>query len=230
MIQNAIFHFRVFEMGLEYYIYSDNDAGVAMAVQKEGGYAVFAGDWTGHEIPADKLPKEGFFVHGCPPAAFGRLSSLFGVEGSWPCWRYVSTHDFGSGPWDKLDKLSAEDVPKIAKYWELSDDPEPIILEKVRKYDSACVRVEGEPVSWVGIHFQTCGIAELGFAHTLEDYRRKGYSAMVTKALVNRIHASGGRAVVHMFKTNEASIGLAESMGFNRIGEAIWVEFGQRLK
>lgn len=229
IFQNAIFHYRVFEMDEEFDVYSDDDLTAAMAVQKNAAVAVFTGDWSEFDIPIDKLPQEGFFVHGCPPATFEKLGKAFAINGSWPCWRYIGPEGYGAGPWDELGKLAEEDAKLVAQYWDLIDDPEEILKEKIRIYDSACVRVDGKPVSWVGIHFETAGTAELGFAHTLDGHRRKGYSSLTSKALVNRGASRGNRAIAHMFKTNDASIGLAESLGFKRIGEATWIELGGLL-
>ncbi|MCK4757017.1 MAG: GNAT family N-acetyltransferase [Thermoplasmata archaeon] len=228
--QNAIFHYRVFEMGEKFDVYSDDDFTAVMAVQKNEAAVVFAGDWSEFDIPIDKLPQDGFFVHGCPSVALEKLVKAFVIDGSWPCWRYLGPDGYGAGPWDELGKLAEEEAKLVARYWDLIDDPEEILREKVTEYDSACVRVDGKLVSWVGIHFETEGVAELGFAHTLDGHRRKGYSSLTTKALVNRGASRGKRAIAHMFKTNDASIGLAESLGFKRIGEATWVEFGPRIR
>ncbi len=224
VLDNAIFLYRVFELGHEYDIYFDEDVKAAMAVDKNHPLVVFTGDWSSTIIPFDKLPLDGFFTHGCPTSALIQIENEFKIDDPYPCWRYISTGNVGAGPWDDLGRLDEDDAVLIAKHWDLIDDPEEILREKIRKFDSACVRENGKPVSWVGIHFEIEGMAELGFAHTLDGHRRKGYSAMATKALVNRIDERGGKAVVHMFKSNEASISLAESMGFKRIGEATWAQ------
>ncbi len=228
IFQNAIFLFRVFEIGHEYDIYYDNETRAAMAIDLNEALVVFSGNWTDTTIPFDKLPQAGFFTHGCPTSALTQLKNEFKIDYEGPCWKYVSSGDIGDGPWDDLGGLEEGDAALIAEHWDLIDDPEDIIKEKIRKFDSACVRVDGELVSWVGLHYEIKGMAELGFAHTLDDHRRKGYLAMSTKALVKRINGRGGKAVAHMFKSNEASVSLAESVGFERVGEATWAEIGAR--
>ena len=229
ILHNAAFYHRVFGIGAEPDIYADKELEAVMAVFEEDASAIFAGDWSGHAIPVDRLPRDGFFVHACPKEALEQLISAFDIKDSWPCWMYMALANFGPGPWDDLDHLVPDDAAFIANYWNLIDDPEDILKEKIIKYDSVCVRIDGRPVSWVGVHFEIEGIAELGFAHTLEEHRRKGYSAMCTKALVNKVNGHGSRALVHMFKDNNASIGLSESLGFKRIGEATWAQIGKRL-
>lgn len=229
ILHNAAFCHRVFDLGAEPDIYADKEHEAVMAVFEEDASAIFAGDWSAHIIPVDRLPQDGFFVHACPKEALEQLISAFDIKDSWPCWRYMALADLGPGPWNDLDHLVPDDAAFIANYWDLIDDPEDILREKIIKYDSACVRVDGRPVSWVGVHFEVEGIAELGFAHTLEGHRRKGYSAMCTKALVNRMSSRGKQIIAHMFKDNYASIALAESMDFKRIGEATWAQIGKRV-
>ena len=79
-----------------------------------------------------------------------------------------------------------------------------------------------KPVAWGGLHFELDGVAEMGFAHTLKRYRRKGCATLVTKAVVNRVAAHGSIAFCHAFKTNKESIGLCEKLGFIRAGEYTW--------
>ena len=229
LLKNSIFYFRVFELGPEYDIYFDIEQGAGFAVQKNEPLVVFTGNWQELDMPYDLLPQDGFFTHGSPISALDKLSQGFHIEDSWPCWRYVSVGDFGRGPWDDIGQLKEEDAAFIANYWDLIDDPEDILKEKIKKYDSACIREGNEPVSWVGVHFETEGITELGFAHTLEEHRRKGYSSMVTKAMVNRASNKGKRVMAHIIKDNDASIGLSESLGFKRIGEVTWALVGKRL-
>ena len=229
ILQNSIFYFRVFELGPEYDIYFDMEQEAGFAVQKNEALAVFTGDWQELDIPYDLLPQDGFFIHGCPIPVLEKLSDGFLIDEDWPCWKYISNGDYGRGPWDDIGRLKEDDAPFIANYWDLVDDPEDILREKIIKYDSACIREMDKPVSWVGVHWQMEEIAELGFAHTLKEQRRKGYSKLVTKALVNRMASKDKQVMVHIIKDNDASIGLSESLGFKRIGEATWIQVGKRL-
>jgi len=229
LLKNSIFYFRVFELGPEYDIYFDIEHGAGFAVQKDEPLVVFAGNWQDRDMPYDLLPQDGFFTHGSPIPALEKLSQGFHIDDSWPCWRYVSVGDYGQGPWDDIGRLEEEDAHFIADHWDLIDDPESILKEKIKKYDSACIREAGEPVAWVGVHFETEGITELGFAHTLKKHRRKGYSGMVTKAMVNRAASRGKQVMVHIIKDNDASIGLSESLRFKRIDEITWAQVGKKL-
>ncbi len=228
LIENAVYIHRIFESGQRFSCYSDLKRETLIAVEEKGENVIFAGKWDETQIPIDLLPAHGFFTHACPPAALAKISDHFQIKEDWPCWRYVAPGGYGPGPWDGLGRLSETDVAFIAQYWDLIDDPEDVLREKVAKYESACVRESGVLASWAGLHFEIDGIGEMGFAHTLEDHRRKGYAELVGKALVNRIASHGNRAICHMFKSNRESIGLCEHLGFHRCGEATWAQVGGR--
>ena len=200
------------------------EAGVAMGQD----HFTFYGDWKRADLPGELMPKGSFFVSSSPPEAIDMLQSHYEVAGMWPSWHYLAPESYGPGPWDDLGPIKPEEVPTISKYWTLSDDPEREMTEKVRKYDSACIRVGGTPASWCGLHFEIEGVGNMGFAHTLEEHRRKGYAGLVTKALVNRLAARDRRATVHVLKDNQASNALCKSLGFKEVGELTWAEFAPR--
>jgi ribosomal protein S18 acetylase RimI-like enzyme len=230
ILENAVFTYWVFESELDFDCYADDSLETAVAIEKgDEKHVIFAGKWQGITLPIDILAKDGFFVSACPPGAMDMLRRTYKILEEWPCWFYVAAKDFGTGPWDELDSLTLEEVPRIAKYWELSDDPEPHIRTRVEKFDSVCKRVNGEPVAWAGLHFEIDKVANMGFAHTLEEERRKGYATLVAKGLVNKAIRKGKIATCHVIKDNTESVSLCEHLGFIRKGEATWADVGPPL-
>jgi len=229
ILESAVFVYRIFESGQKFDCYANEDSTVALAVSENGEDVLFAGNWQGYGLPKI-LPRKGFFLSACPNEALNLIRSCFTIKEDWPCWHYLTPERYGSGPWDELGPLTLDDVPFIAKYWKLSDSPEEHIRRKVVEFDSACVRIEGKPVSWVGLHFEVDGVANMGFAHTLEEHRRKGYAQMVTKAIVNSLAGRGIRTTCDVIKDNVNSIALCESLGFARLGEATWADVGEPLE
>jgi ribosomal protein S18 acetylase RimI-like enzyme len=225
MIENSGFLSRVSPPDSVFRIYTNENLTAALAVEGEENHVLFWGSWHDIEIPLELLPKDELFTSACPPHVIEKLKKHFRLDGEWPCWYYLAPDGYGPGPWDELGPLNQEDVPFVAKYWELHDDPEPHIGNRVAKFDSACVRVDGKPVSWCGLHHEIGNVGNMGFAHTLDEHRRKGYAAMVTKALVNRLAKRGMRATSHVIKDNKASIALSQSLGFEVVGEATWALF-----
>jgi len=228
IIGNSDFIHRVFHQGESFRIYGTKDMGAAVAIQEGRNHMIFCGDWSDVELPLEMLPAEGVFVSSSPLSAVELLKSHYEVAGEWPSWHFLAPVNFDSGPWDEIGPIRLDEVPSISKYWTHSDFPEKEIMEKVKKYDSACVRENGIPASWCGLHFDMEGVGNMGFAHTLDEHRRKGYASLVTKALVNRLAARNRRATVHVIKENRGSVSLCESMGFQVIGELAWADFKRR--
>jgi RimJ/RimL family protein N-acetyltransferase len=225
-VANAHFLSRAFHSGDAYDIYSTEGFNAVVAVQRTNDHLVFTGNWESLEIPAKLLPTKRFFVSASPPAAVDALKRRFEPAGEWPCWYFIAPDCYGPGEWDSLGPLLEEDVSFIAPFWELGgDDGEEHIRHSVREHDSACVRIDGKPVSWCGLHFCEYGIGNLGFAHTLAEHRRKGLQALATKALVNRLHAGGRRATADVIKDNSASFATCRSLGFEVVGEQSWADF-----
>jgi len=223
ILNNAGFLFRARDLPFE--IFADDELIAAVAIQKDSDHCMFWGNWHKIDMPYDILPKNGIFVSACAPEIVEIMKQHFKLDGEWPCWHYLTPDNYGAGEWDELGPLTDEDVSFISPFWELSDDPEPHVKDRVARFDSACVRVGGKPVSWCGLHFEVGNIGNLGFAHTLDEYRRKGYAGLVTKALVNRLSARGMQTTSHVIKDNTASIKLCESLGFENIGEQTWAMF-----
>ncbi len=229
-LENSDFLYRALMSGEKFRIYATENLETAMAVQLRQRHMIFAGQWKDASLPSELFPKHHFFVSASPPEVITLLKEKYELKGEWPCRHFVSPKHFGPGPWDALGPLKDSDVGFIAPFWELGGaDREEHIRDSVRKYDSACIRVGKRPVAWCGLHFEIPGAGNLGFAHTLEAHRRKGYAVQVTKALVNRLESRGARATTHVIKDNRASTALCRSMGFTVMGERTWADFGKRL-
>lgn len=226
-MRDALFFHRALGDDFAGKCYSDADRKAFLLVTDDGEYGIFAGDWACFDIPVELLPGE-FFTSACPPEAFAKLEALFDIKKSWPCWRYYRDEGFGPGPWDELDSLRPDDAKNVDRYWDLRDDAEEYLRDNLEKYVSAAIRDErGKLVAWAGLHWRAAGISEMGFAHTVEEHRGKGYATLITKALVNRITETGDRSMCYTFKTNDASIAVLEKCGFTRDGEATWADVGE---
>ncbi len=224
-IENAGFIHRAFHSESDFNFFADRDMEAVMAIDQENKHMLCWGNWDDVDIPLDALPEDSVFVSACPANIYEVLKNHLTVEGEWPCWHFLAPDGYGPGEWDELGPLVLEDVPFVAEYWELGgEDREKHIRESVELYESACLRVRGKPVSWCGLHFEIKGVGNLGFAHTLEEHRRKGYQKLVTKALVNRIAAKGSNLTCHVIKGNTASEQLCKSLGFRIIGEQVWAD------
>lgn len=228
-IENSGFIFTVSQPDSSFDIFADKELTAAVCIERDGDHCMFWGNWKDIEIPFDILPKNGIFVSASAPDIIEILKQHFELEGEWPCWHYLGPDGYGPGPWDDLRPLTDEDVEFVALNWTLGgDNREKHIRDKVEKFDSACIRIDGQLIAWCGLHFEIGGVGNLGFAHTLDQHRRKGYSSEVTKTLVNRLSLRNMRVTAHVIKDNEASISLCTSLGFKNIGELSWAMFKPR--
>ncbi|MBA3045473.1 MAG: GNAT family N-acetyltransferase [Candidatus Thermoplasmatota archaeon] len=229
LAKNSGFLWRAFHSGDVFRIYSVGDMGATMAIEDSENHLIFAGDWSETDIPDELLPVKGAFVSASPLSAIEKLKEHYEPVGEWPCWHFLAPVGYGPGEWDELGPLKDGDVSYVAKFWELGgDDREEHIRDCVKRFDSACVRIDSKPVSWCGLHFEFDGVGNLGFAHTLEEHRRKGLARTVTKALVNRLATKGSRATSDVIKDNAASIAVCKLMGFEVIGELAWADFKRK--
>jgi len=226
VIGNAGFLWRVFHEEDKYRLYATEDFSSALAVQGRTRRVMFVGDWSNLELPLHLLPKAGAFVASSPLNPIERLKEHYALEGEWPCWNFIAPENFGPGEWDALEPLKRTEGSYVATFWELGGEEH--IKECLKRFDSACLRIDGKPVSWCGLHFEMDCVGNLGFAHTLEGHRKRGYARLVTKALVNRMAERGVRATAHVIKSNAASIATCESMGFKVIGEVGWADFAKK--
>lgn len=225
LLINAPAIHALFESGMDFDCYADAGRRAILGLKRDHSNVIFAGNWDGLGLPVELLPDE-FFTSACPPAAYELLQSKLTIKEEWPSWYYLAPESYGPGPWDDLGELTVDDVAFISQYWELGDDPEAHIRESVEKFNSACVRVDAKPVSWAGLHYEIGEYANLGFAHTLDEYRRRGLATIVTKSLINRLAKRGVRATSHVIKDNVNSVALCKSLGFERVGEATWAFVG----
>ena len=219
-INNGIMIYECFIAPEDYSLYTDGERVVAVDAKKEWG--LFSGDWDGVDLPTG-LFSANFGGSAAPPCLVDRLREGWRFKFESPCWVYsVPPRAVNLKKKYTLESLKASDAREVAKYWKLGDDPLPHIRNCIEKFPSACIRVDGELASWGGNHFVTDRAAELGFAHTKEEFRHRGYALRIAEALTARLYSMGLVPYCYVFKTNEASIALCEKLGWKRIGEATW--------
>jgi predicted GNAT family acetyltransferase len=76
--------------------------------------------------------------------------------------------------------------------------------------DSCAVFVDSKPVSWV----LRTAYGSIGMLHTLKDFRRRGYAAIVVRGLASRIIQDGGVPFCHIVEGNSSSLALFRGLGF----------------
>ncbi len=94
------------------------------------------------------------------------------------------------------------------------------IEERILNGIGAGIRKDGRLVAWALTHDD----GAIGFLHVLGDYRRRGYAARITEAMVSRLIAAGEVPFVHIEESNVASMGLAVKAGFRKDRRIHWIK------
>jgi ribosomal protein S18 acetylase RimI-like enzyme len=84
-----------------------------------------------------------------------------------------------------------------------------------------CVNVEDNPVGWMMTHDD----GSVGMLHVLDDFRGRGYARMLAKAMSQRVVQKGREAYAHIEPSNEPSLKLFLSLGFEIRGKITWAFF-----
>ncbi|MFZ0453314.1 MAG: GNAT family N-acetyltransferase [Ignavibacteriaceae bacterium] len=92
------------------------------------------------------------------------------------------------------------------------------IRERIRKGVSAGIYKDNKPVSW-GI---TQDDGAIGFLHTLDNYRRKGYGYRVVLSMTDKLTNSGNVPFAYIEPSNKKSINLFLKLGFKEYKKVHW--------
>lgn len=97
------------------------------------------------------------------------------------------------------------------------------IVEQILKGPSSAYRVDGKLVGWVLTHDDTA----IGLLHVLDSFRRKGIAKAIVIDLINKIRALGLTPFTYVQLSNNASMGLMESLGFVSDRPIHWVRINR---
>ena len=84
------------------------------------------------------------------------------------------------------------------------------VTDCIKKGISAGLYENGKLVSWA----ITQDDGAIGFLHTLDNFRRKGYGYQVSLSMIEQVRNSGGLPFANVLPTNERSINLLQKLGF----------------
>lgn len=94
------------------------------------------------------------------------------------------------------------------------------IEERIRNGIGAGIRKDGRLVAWALTHDD----GAIGFLHVLEEYRRRGYAALILQVMAARLLAAGEMPFLHVEESNTASMDLAVKAGFRRDRRIHWIK------
>ena len=112
-----------------------------------------------------------------------------------------------------FESLDADDAPEMLALAKLTE-PGPFGPRTHELGGFLGVKVHGRLVAMAGERMKPEGFTEVSGVCTHPDHRGRGYAAMLSTAVAERILARGETPFLHAFTTNRAAIALYERLGF----------------
>ncbi len=88
---------------------------------------------------------------------------------------------------------------------------------------------DGALVSVAGTLVRIPEVWIVGGVRTLPNYRRKGYAAQVTSAVMKEALDAAGLVGLYVRQDNAGAIRIYERLGFRKVREGVWVDLGTGL-
>jgi 8-oxo-dGTP diphosphatase len=122
---------------------------------------------------------------------------------------------FNTAPLTEKDAHIIFDNSEYQKYISVG-----YVQDCIRKGISAGLYENNKLVSWA--------IAQddgaIGFLHTLDEYRRKGYGYEITISMIEQVRKNGGLPFANVLETNKRSISLLLKLGFKESKKIHWFQ------
>lgn len=99
-------------------------------------------------------------------------------------------------------------------------------LSRMKMYG---VFIDGKLVSYSGSFLQIPQVWMIGGVYTHPDHRTKGYSTLATSAITEEALRNAEAAALFVRSDNYPAIRVYEKIGYEKIGEKIWVDVGTGL-
>ena len=136
------------------------------------------------------------------------------------CYTYHLPESVNLGESQTLPVIPLELAPLIHQHWIQADWTWEYILSQVKRGISSVKYVAEQPVAWSAIQDD----GALGFMFVLPEHRKTGYAREVTLDLIAKVRAQDMIPFLHIVESNQASMNLAQSMGFERLKRICWME------
>ena len=121
----------------------------------------------------------------------------------------ASSHE----PQLEFEVLEEADVPEMLELV-ASTQPGPFAVRTIALGTYLGIRRNGHLVAMAGERMQPPGFVEVSAVCTSAEHRGRGLAGALVSALVARVTAGGGAAILHVAKENTGAIRLYETLGF----------------
>lgn len=137
-----------------------------------------------------------------------------------PCYLFTFNDKKIEVKTDKnVRQLRIEDAKKVNEFYTYkSANSLKYIKDCITKRPALGYEINGKLVSWVLVHSDE----SMGIMYTVDEYRCMGIAKILTSNLIKMQLSRGQLPYVHIVKTNENSIKLAKSQGFELYDTVEW--------
>lgn len=188
---------------------------------------------------AEKLvayaPLNNFIVH-TPPNLLSTVQQKFPNEKhyleSWMLVRKGEAHCSGSKLARRLK--TEDDASRLARLISSRKDRPEEALKKyvdwISKMPVYGVFIKGRLVSYAGSFLQLPQVWMIGGVCTQPRDRNRGYATSAVSAITEEALRKAEAAALFVRSDNSAAIKVYEKIGYNKIGEKVWVDVGTGLR
>jgi RimJ/RimL family protein N-acetyltransferase len=187
------------------------------------------------ETLIDYAPEDHFVLHASPdllPIVKRRFSDAKSYVENWMLIRKENAKFFNSGLVRRLS--NRKDAPMLAKLvLNRRDRPRRDLkryIDWIAKMPIYGVFRGDELVSYAGSFIQMPQIWMIGGVYTHPDHRNKGYALLATSAVTKEALQKAEMAALFVRSDNYSAIRVYEKIGYQKIGEKLWVDVGTGLK
>eukprot|EP01113_Clastostelium_recurvatum_P003597 TRINITY_DN11574_c0_g2_i1.p1 TRINITY_DN11574_c0_g2~~TRINITY_DN11574_c0_g2_i1.p1 ORF type:complete len:350 (+),score=60.25 TRINITY_DN11574_c0_g2_i1:97-1146(+) len=121
---------------------------------------------------------------------------------------------------DDVSTLTVEDAPLVNDTWHYRSPFSLAYIQwLIENFPSACVRVDGQLVSWAIMHSDL----SIGIMFTLESHRKRGYGSSVAAFLSVQLLERGLTPYCHVATGNKSSAKVFTQLGFTEGEQVVWI-------
>lgn len=139
------------------------------------------------------------------------------------CWQYhLPPGVLVPAPAIPVTELDPSYAPYIYEHYDYAQYCTPgYVALRIRAGNALGIFEGHQLAAWIMTHDE----GTMGLLNVLPQYRRKGYAAALSCALVNRLRIQGRLPFAHIHKDNDPSLSLFTRLGFICNAEICWLGF-----
>ena len=191
-------------------------------------------DFDSAETLIRYAPSDSFIIH-APPDLIPTIQKKFPSEKHYiENWMLVNKDEVNLFRSILARQLHVDDASSLENLLSSQEDRPKRGLKRyvdwISKMPLYGVFVNGELISYAGSFIQLPEIWMIGGVYTEPTRRNKGYATLAVSAITEHALKEAETAALFVRSDNYAAIRTYEKLGYQKIGEKLWVDIGTGLK